>query len=96
MSTIRINRWAWIVMGLTTTGLGMVLAFLLAFSTQNRERYESHFLWLFWANLTVATLLGLVIAAALLRLGLRVRRRKFGSQLLLKLVGIFAAVALVP
>lgn len=96
MSTIKINRWAWMVVGLTTTGIGMVLAFLLAFSTQNRERFEPHFLWLFWANVTVAALLGLVILAALLRLALRVRRRKFGSQLLLKLVGIFAAVALVP
>lgn len=96
MSSIKINRWAWIVVGLTTTGIGMVLAFLLAFSTQNRERFEPHFIWLFWANVTVAGLLGLVIVAALLRLALRVRRRKFGSQLLLKLVGIFAAVALVP
>lgn len=95
-SSIKINRWAWLVATLATTGIGMVLAFLLAFSTQNRERYEPHFVWLFWANVAVATLLGMVIVVALIRLSLRVRRRKFGSQLLLKLVGLFAAVALGP
>ncbi len=96
MNTPKINRWAWIIGGITATGLGMVLAFLLAFSTQNRERYEPHFLWLFWANVTVAALLGITIFTALLRLSLRVKRRKFGSQLLVKMVAIFSAVALVP
>lgn len=96
MSTIKTNRWTWILLGLTGTGLGMVLAFLLAFATQNRERYEPYFEWLFVANVTVASLLGLVILLALLRLAIRIKQRKFGNQLLLKLVGIFAAVALLP
>jgi nitrogen fixation/metabolism regulation signal transduction histidine kinase len=96
MKTLKPNRWTWILLGLTVTGLGMVLAFLLAFATQNRERYEPYFQFLFWANVTVASLLGLVILLALLRLALRIKRRKFGNQLLLKLVGIFATVALLP
>lgn len=96
MRAVKTNRWTWILLGLTVTGLAMVLAFLLAFATQNRERYEPYFEWLFWANVTVASLLGLVILLALLRLAMRIKRRKFGNQLLLKLVGIFATVALLP
>lgn len=96
MSTIKANRWAWIVAGLAMLGAGLVLAFMLVFATQNRERFEPMFAWLFWTNVAIASLLGLVIVLALARLALRIRRRKFGSQLLLKLASIFALVALVP
>ncbi len=96
MSTIKANRWAWIVAGLAMLGAGLVLAFMLVFATQNRERYEPMFAWLFYTNVVIASLLGLVIVLALGRLALRIRRGKFGSQLLLKLASIFALVALVP
>lgn len=96
MSTIKANRWAWIVAGLAMLGAGLVLAFMLVFATQNRERYEPMFVWLFYTNVVIASLLGLVIVLALGRLALRIRRGKFGSQLLLKLASIFALVALVP
>ena len=73
-----------------------MLAFLLSIATNNPSLYERHYVWLFWVNVTVATLLVLVIGIAAVRLLLRVRRGKFGSRLLLKLAGIFALVGVVP
>jgi nitrogen fixation/metabolism regulation signal transduction histidine kinase len=96
MSTIKANRWAWIVSGVAMSGAGLILAFLLAFATQNSERYEPHYQWLVWANVGLATALILVILIALARLALRLRARKFGSKLLFKLAGIFGLVGLLP
>jgi nitrogen fixation/metabolism regulation signal transduction histidine kinase len=90
------TRWAWIISTVAATGAGLVLAFLLSIATNNPALYEHHYVWLFWVNLTVASLLVLVIAIAAVRLLLRVRRRKFGSRLLLKLAAIFALVGVVP
>ncbi|MBC7701064.1 ATP-binding protein [Aquabacterium sp.] len=96
MSSIKANRWAWLVSALAMVGAGLVLAFMLVFATQNGERYERHFEWLFIANIAIASLLVLVILLALARLAVRLRRRKFGSRLLLKLAGIFAVVGVIP
>ena len=96
MSTIKANRWAWILAGTVLSGGGLVLAFLLVMATQNSERLEPYFAWLVWGNLAVAAVLGLTIAIALGRLALRLRARKFGSRLLLKLAGIFGLVGLLP
>ncbi len=90
------SRWAWIISTVAATGAGLVLAFLLSIATNNPALYERHYVWLFWVNLTVASLLVLVIAIAAVRLLLRVRRGKFGSRLLLKLAAIFALVGVVP
>ncbi len=96
MSTIKANRWAWIVSAVAITGAALVLAFLLAFATENGERFEPQFAWLFWTNVAVAGLLLAVILFALVRLAMRLRARKFGSRLLLKLAGIFGLVGVVP
>ena len=90
------TRWAWIISTVAATGAGLVLTFLLSIATNNPALYERHYVWLFWVNLTVASLLVLVIAIAAVRLLLRVRRGKFGSRLLLKLAAIFALVGVVP
>jgi nitrogen fixation/metabolism regulation signal transduction histidine kinase len=90
------SRWAILISTVAATGAGLVLAFLLSIATNNPSLYERHFVWLFWVNVTVATLLVLVIGIAAVRLLLRVRRGKFGSRLLLKLAGIFALVGVVP
>ena len=90
------TRWAWIISTVAATGAGLVLTFLLSIATNNPALYERHYVWLFWVNLTVASLLVLVIAIAGVRLLLRVRRGKFGSRLLLKLAAIFALVGVVP
>jgi nitrogen fixation/metabolism regulation signal transduction histidine kinase len=90
------QRWAWLISTVAATGAGLVLAFLLSIATNNPALYERHYVWLFWVNLIVATLLLLVIAIAGTRLMIRVRRGKFGSRLLLKLAAIFALVGMVP
>ena len=90
------SRWAWIVSLIAVTGAALVLAFLLSFATNSPALYERHFLWLFWVNVAVAALLALVIVIASARLLMRLRRRKFGSRLLLKLAAIFALVGVVP
>ena len=60
MSTIKANRWAWIVSGVAMSGAGLILAFLLVFATQNSERYEHHYQWLLWTNVGVAAILALI------------------------------------
>ena len=90
------SRWAWIISTVAATGAGLVLTFLLSIASNNPALYESHYLWLFWVNVTVASLLLLVIGLAAVRLLLRVRSGKFGSRLLLKLAAIFALVGVVP
>ena len=93
---IKATRWAWIVSLVAVTGAALVLAFLLSFATNSPALYERHYLWLFWLNVAVAGLLGLVIVIASARLIVRLRRRKFGSRLLLKLAAIFATVGVIP
>jgi len=90
------SRWALLISTVAATGAGLVLAFLLSIATNNPALYERHYVWLFWVNVIVATLLALVIGIAAVRLLLRVRRGKFGSKLLLKLAAIFALVGVVP
>jgi len=91
------TRWAWVVSLVAATGAALVLAFVLSLSTTGNDGfYERHFVWLFWVNVAVAVLLVLVIGLAAVRLAVRVRRRKFGSRLLIKLAGIFALVGLLP
>ncbi|WP_119155898.1 sensor histidine kinase [Caldimonas tepidiphila] len=90
------TRWAWIISLVAVTGGVLVLAFLLAIATNNRQLYEQHYEWLLWVNVGVAVVLVLVIGIAAARLLARVWRGKFGSRLLLKLAGIFAVVGLMP
>jgi nitrogen fixation/metabolism regulation signal transduction histidine kinase len=96
VSTIKANRWAWIVSGIVLAGGALVLGFMLVLATQTSERFERHFDWLVSANLGIAAFLTLIIIVALGRLAVRLRSRKFGSRLLLKLAGIFGVLALVP
>ncbi len=90
------TRWAWAISLLAGTGAALVLAFVISLTTQAYGFEERHFVWLFWVNAAVATLLLLVVGAAAIRLSVRLQRGKFGSRLLAKLAGIFALVGLVP
>ncbi|MBA3592053.1 MAG: PAS domain-containing sensor histidine kinase, partial [Methylibium sp.] len=90
------SRWMWIVSLAATIAAALVLTFLLAIATNNREFYERYYNWLLWVNVVIAGLLVLVIAGAGLRLLVRVARGQFGSRLLLRLAGIFALVGLLP
>ena len=92
----RARRWALGVAAALFAALGLVLMFMLAQATNNRELYERNYAWLFAINVLVAVLLSMVIVWAVLRLWLRLRRGKFGSRLLVKLAAIFALVGLLP
>ncbi|MEZ7848591.1 MAG: ATP-binding protein [Polaromonas sp.] len=92
----RAFRWTLGVGVGVIVALGLVLIFLLTQATGNRELYERNYAILFTLNIGVAALLLLVIGWITLRLLLRLRQRKFGSRLLVKLAAIFALVGLFP
>jgi len=95
----RLSRaWRWSLgVGLgVVAALSLVLLFMLAQATGNRELYERYYNILFVLNVAVAGLLLAIIAWAVVRMGLRLKRGKFGSRLLVKLAAIFALVGLLP
>ncbi|MES2957266.1 MAG: ATP-binding protein [Pseudomonadota bacterium] len=89
-------RWGWLVVAVAATGVALVLAFVVALTGEAPAFYERQFVWLFWLNLAVAALLGLVVLLAALRLVVRKRQGKFGTLLLIRLAGIFALVGVLP
>jgi nitrogen fixation/metabolism regulation signal transduction histidine kinase len=89
-------RWTWLVALIAFLGVALVLSFLVALTGDVRAFYERNFTWLLWLNVAVAMLLGIVIALAAIRLAVRMRQRKFGTTLLIKLAGIFAIVGVLP
>ncbi len=92
----RAVRWT-LGVGLgVVAALSLVLLFLLTQATGNRELYERNYALLFGLNIGVAGLLLIAIGWIVLRLLLRLRQRKFGSRLLVKLAAIFALVGLMP
>ena len=76
--------------------IGLVLMFLLTSATDSRALYERNYAWLFGVNVVVALLLLAVLVWVAVRLVSRLRRKRFGSRLLLKLAAIFALVGLAP
>jgi nitrogen fixation/metabolism regulation signal transduction histidine kinase len=92
----RPSRWTWILSTVAALGAGLVLVFLLSLATNNPALYERHYVWLFWVNVALASVLVLVIVVTGARLLLRVSRGRFGSRLLLKLAAIFALVGVLP
>ncbi len=89
-------RWAVVAGLIFMTGLGMVLLFLLTLATRNSEFYERNFPLLVSINVAAAAGLGLVILWLGARLALRLRRGKFGSQLLVKLAATIGLVGILP
>jgi len=92
----RTSRWVWIIALAATIGAALVLTFLLAVATNNREFYERHYNWLLGFNVAIALILVSVILFGTVRLTARVLRGRFGSRLLLRLAAIFGLVALLP
>ncbi|MDO8773964.1 MAG: ATP-binding protein [Burkholderiaceae bacterium] len=92
----RTIRW---ILGLGAVGMvliGIALLFLLTVSTNNRAQYEETYGRLLILNVVVAGLLLLLIAWISIRLVMRLKQGKFGSQLLVKLALIFALVGFAP
>jgi hypothetical protein len=50
-------RWAWIVALVGVVGVALVFAFVLSLTGDGRRFYERNFVWLFWLNVAVASLL---------------------------------------
>ena len=92
----RAMRWTLGVGVGVMVALGLVLIFLLTLATGNRELYERNYTLLLGLNIAVAAVLLAAIGWIVVRLFLRLRQRKFGSRLLLKLAAIFALVGLFP
>ncbi len=76
--------------------IGVALFFLLTISTNNRAQYEETYGQLLVVNAVVASLLLLLIIGLAIRLMVRLRQGKFGSQLLVKLALIFGLVGFAP
>ena len=92
----RAMRWAVGVGSAITVAIGLVLIFLLTVATNNRALYERNYGWLFGVNVVVALLLFAVLVWVAVRLATRLRHKRFGSRLLLKLAAIFALLGLAP
>ena len=89
-------RWLVLVSTAVALALGLVLLFLLTQATDNRQLYERNYQLLFGLNMVVAALLMGVILWLIVRLVLRLKHKKFGSRLLLKIAATFAMVGFVP
>ena len=76
--------------------IAVVLLFLLTVSTNNRAQYENTHGYLLTLNIVVAGLLLVLIGFMAVRLIIRLRQGKFGSQLLVKLALIFSLVGFAP
>ncbi|WP_028601746.1 sensor histidine kinase [Ottowia thiooxydans] len=92
----KLARWSLYLAVVAIIGIGLTLVFLLVQATNNRLLYERYYAKLFVVNMVVAALLALVIVWGIYRLISRLRRRKFGSRLLIKLAAIFALVGVLP
>ena len=89
-------RWLVLVSAAVVLALGLVLLFLLTQATDNRQLYERNYQVLFGLNMVLATLLMGLILWLMLRLGIRLKQKKFGSRLLLKIAATFALVGFIP
>ena len=95
-SRARAVRWALGLGAGVMSAIGLVLLFLLTQATNNRALYERNFTWLLGVNVLVALVLLAVLVWGAVRLGVRVRRGRFGSHLLIKLAAIFGLVGVLP
>ena len=96
LSKSRQLRWLLVIGAAAMVLMGLALLFLLTISTNNRAQYEDTYGQLLIVNTVVASFLLLLIIGLAIRLVVRLRQGKFGSQLLVKLALIFALVGFAP
>ena len=96
LSKSRQLRWLLGIGAVAMVLMGLALLFLLTISTNNRAQYEDTYGQLLIVNTVVASFLLLLIIGLAIRLVVRLRQGKFGSQLLVKLALIFALVGFAP
>jgi nitrogen fixation/metabolism regulation signal transduction histidine kinase len=92
----RQTRWFLSIGAAVMVLIGLALLVLLTISTNNRTQYEDTYGQLLIVNTVVASLLLLLILWMAIRLAVRLKQGKFGSQLLVKLALIFALVGIAP
>ncbi|MEY3524595.1 MAG: hypothetical protein RIR92_660, partial [Pseudomonadota bacterium] len=95
-SDLRHRSWMLVVIMSILVSVSMILLFLLTQATQRWDVYEENYGLLFGLNTVLAVFLLLVISWIGWRLVLRLRQRKFGSRLLIRLASIFALVGILP
>jgi len=95
-SDLRHRSWMLVVIMSILVSVSMILLFLLTQATQRWDVYEENYGLLFGLNTILAVFLLLVISWIGWRLVLRLRQKKFGSRLLIRLAAIFALVGILP
>ncbi|MEN9867412.1 MAG: hypothetical protein RL748_3002 [Pseudomonadota bacterium] len=73
-----------------------ILMFVLASASENSDFFDSNYRSLMVVNGAVAATLLVLVGFIMVRLIRRYRSRQFGSRLMLRLVGLFAAVGILP
>ncbi len=96
LQSSRALRWTVAAGAVAMVVIGLVLLYLLAQATNNREMYERNYARLFIVNVVVASVLFGAILWVGYRLFVRLRQGRFGSRLLVKLATIFALVGVAP
>ncbi|MGI4811728.1 MAG: HAMP domain-containing protein, partial [Janthinobacterium lividum] len=80
----------------TVAVLALLLLVLLALASSNTEFFDRYYSWLYAANLAVALLFMLIVAALVWIIIARFRQGRFGTRLLAKLAVYFALVGVLP
>ncbi len=95
-SDLRHRSWLLVVIMSILVSVSLILLFLLTQATQRWDVYEENYGLLFGLNTVLAVFLLLVISWIGWRLVVRLRQKKFGSRLLIRLAAIFALVGILP
>jgi nitrogen fixation/metabolism regulation signal transduction histidine kinase len=90
--TTRILRW----MVLVCASLGAILLFLLASASANTSFFAQHYTVLVVLNGTIIAALMVLVGIQLWRVYKRVKSGEFGSKLMVRLLLLFALIAVLP
>jgi len=80
----------------TVAVTALLLLLLLAAASANTEFFDRYYSWLYAANIAVALVFLLIVAALVAMILARLRKGKFGTRLLAKLAVFFALVGVLP
>jgi len=81
---------------ITCVGLGAVLLYLLSRATSNTAAFGQHYTLLIVLNVLLAVILASLIVFQIWVVSKRIRQRVFGARLTMRLIILFALMAVVP
>jgi PAS domain S-box-containing protein len=92
------NRTAAVVRAIvfTCVGLGIALIILLFQASSNNAFFGQHYPWLFGVGIALTAGLLALIGYQVLMLARKLRTRVFGAKLALRLMAVFALMAIIP